>query len=187
MGKIKTAILFSILSLGLMVGKADAAVSFNDLDRNDNGSISRSEWRWTTLSFRTKDANHDGVVSRDEYYRRVYSNRTQRQYNTYNDDYVANSYPVTYPNTAYNPGYVYNTPYNYNPGVVYNPGAVYNPGYGYNPYNSGLGGISPLGALGGLAGLGGYGNPGYVSKGAAQTGAALNLVGSLLSTVMAFR
>ena len=41
--------------------------AFRDLDRNNDGVLSRSEWRGQGTNFRDADRNRDGVISRDEY------------------------------------------------------------------------------------------------------------------------
>lgn len=41
--------------------------AFRDLDRNNDGILSRSEWRGQGTNFRDADRNGDGVISRDEY------------------------------------------------------------------------------------------------------------------------
>ena len=182
MTKRKFSIIFSIMFLSLVATEALAAVSFSTLDRNDDGIISWSEWRWTQISFRKKDLNHDGVLTHQEYERRIYanSNRQQPYYYDDNSDYaVRTEYPATYPNYGYNPVNSYNP--GYNPVSAYpygTPGYPNGSSYGYNP------GLNPLGIMG--INNSPYNNP-YNSRGAAQTGAVVNLAGSLISSIMAFR
>ena len=40
-----------------------------ELDANDNGSLSQSEWSGTSRMFRDMDLNRDGIVRRDEFLR----------------------------------------------------------------------------------------------------------------------
>jgi hypothetical protein len=46
--------------------KAPAPIRFQDMDRNNDGVIARSEWQGSDQSFRIHDWNGDGVLSGDE-------------------------------------------------------------------------------------------------------------------------
>ena len=45
------------------VTKADKTMRFRGLDRNNDGRITRNEWRGNDVSFRVHDWNRDGVLS----------------------------------------------------------------------------------------------------------------------------
>lgn len=45
----------------------DNRVPFRDLDRNNDGVISRAEWTASRASFRVLDSNRDGRIERNEY------------------------------------------------------------------------------------------------------------------------
>src|SRR5216117_453145 len=42
------------------------SMRFQDMDRNNDGVITRDEWRGSDQSFNVHDWNHDGVLSGDE-------------------------------------------------------------------------------------------------------------------------
>ncbi len=44
----------------------DRQMLFREMDRDDDGVITRAEWRGSLQSFREHDTNHDGVLSGDE-------------------------------------------------------------------------------------------------------------------------
>ncbi len=46
--------------------QSSVAPRFQGLDRNNDGVVSRSEWRGNNVSFDNQDWNNDGVLSRDE-------------------------------------------------------------------------------------------------------------------------
>ena len=46
--------------------EAQAQMRFQGMDRNNDGEISRAEWRGNDQSFRNQDWNNDGVLSGDE-------------------------------------------------------------------------------------------------------------------------
>ena len=149
--------LFSLMLLSsLVAGTAFAATDFDDIDRNNDGALSRSEWRFGQSSFNRYDLNGDGFVTRSELV--AQANRNYGGYDPYNN---GNGY---YGNSVY--------PYQptYNPGYSYNPN-LYGPG-GYGGYNPGYGGYNPIG----------FGAP--VSRNAllAQTG--MNLLSGLITSLM---
>jgi Ca2+-binding EF-hand superfamily protein len=46
--------------------QSSVAPRFQGLDRNNDGVVSRSEWRGNNVGFNNQDTNNDGVLSRDE-------------------------------------------------------------------------------------------------------------------------
>src|SRR6185436_20160566 len=48
------------------VPTSGAEMRFRGLDLNNNGVITRAEWRGSNSSFANQDWNHDGVLSGDE-------------------------------------------------------------------------------------------------------------------------
>lgn len=53
----------------------DAVASFNDLDVNRDGRITRNEWSSERRTFDRLDVNHDAVLTRDEFSERVNNDR----------------------------------------------------------------------------------------------------------------
>jgi hypothetical protein len=60
-----------------------AAIRFGEMDTNNDGVITRSEWRGSAESFRVHDWNRDGVLSGDEVRPGAYRNDPydERDYN----------------------------------------------------------------------------------------------------------
>lgn len=58
-----------VLTRGELGGWRDetSARRFDELDRNNNGRIELNEWRDTRTSFERLDADHNGVISREEF------------------------------------------------------------------------------------------------------------------------
>jgi Ca2+-binding EF-hand superfamily protein len=78
-----------------------AEMQFRDMDRNNDGVITRDEWTGTVQSFRTHDWNGDGVLSGEEVRvgavqrgtglgNRDFDPPTARQFNTWNETAFAN-------------------------------------------------------------------------------------------------
>lgn len=63
---------------------------YGALDYNDDGVISRSEWRYTGRSFEQLDFNHDGQLNRDEFYNRTrYSVSVFQELDQNNDGWIS--------------------------------------------------------------------------------------------------
>lgn len=157
--KIKIILFSLILLSGLVAEKGFAATNFDDIDRNNDGALSRYEWPFGGSSFNRYDLNGDGFVTRDE----VISSQANRNYGNYGYDPYYNGYGNNlYP---YQPTYNNYPAYAYNPNVygsgVYGYGSGYG-GYGYNPL--------------------GYGAPVSRNVVLAQTG--INLLNGLIASLM---
>lgn len=59
-----------ILSMVLAAAVPVMAQSYERLDRDGDGQVTRREWRGNLQEFRNRDWNHDGVLSGDEIYGR---------------------------------------------------------------------------------------------------------------------
>jgi Ca2+-binding EF-hand superfamily protein len=61
-----------VISFALSVGTVSAATAQNpqtqvrDMDQNNDGVITRNEWRGNDRAFQARDKNKDGILSGDE-------------------------------------------------------------------------------------------------------------------------
>lgn len=81
--------------------RGNGQARFRELDRNNDGYVSRAEWRDTRASFRLLDDNRDNRIARSEY-RDL--NAVNRNNNNNNSNANNNNLPVNR-STAYQAGY----------------------------------------------------------------------------------
>ena len=85
-----TTAFVTCLWMGLAAAaEAQAQTRFPGLDRNNDGQITREEWRGSDRSFQTHDWNNDGVLSGDEV-----RPGAQRNSNWETADHDPNRYPA---------------------------------------------------------------------------------------------